>query len=246
MAAAAGWPHGRFAGARSAYWSIANRVSYFLDLHGPSFAVDSACSSSLAAIQLACESLRRGECNMAIAGGVNLILHPAHLVSLSSLNMLSGDDACKVFDDSADGFVPGEGVGAVLLKPLAAAEADGDRILGVIKGAFSNAGGKTAGYTVPESRRAGRAGRPGRTASRGGPAHDHLRRGARHGHRAGGPHRDGEPDQGVPATGPLARRRCAVGSVKANIGHLEGAAGIAGLTKVLLQITTASWPPART
>ena len=67
-AAAAGWPHGRFAGAHSAYWSIANRVSYFLDLHGPSFAVDSACSSSLTAIQLACESLRRGECSMAIAG----------------------------------------------------------------------------------------------------------------------------------------------------------------------------------
>ena len=86
---------------------------------------------------------------MAIAGGVNVILHPAHFVALSSLNMLSADGRCKVFDARADGFVPGEGVGAVLLKPLARAVAHGDRIWGVIKAGFANAGGKTGGYTVP-------------------------------------------------------------------------------------------------
>ena len=147
--AATGWGSGTLSGAHSAYWSIANRVSYVLDLHGPSFAVDSACSSSLLAVHLASESIRRGECAIAIAGGVNVILHPAHFASLGALNMLSADGRCKVFDAAADGFVPGEGVGAVLLKPLAAAEADGDQIWAVIRGSLANAGGKTGGYTVP-------------------------------------------------------------------------------------------------
>ncbi|GAA4092688.1 hypothetical protein GCM10022248_73920 [Nonomuraea soli] len=232
MAAAAGWPQGRFAGAHSAYWSIANRVSYFFDLQGPSFAVDSACSSSLTAVQLACESLRRGECRLAIAGGVNLILHPAHYVSLCSLNMLSGDDACKVFDESADGFVPGEGVGAVLLKPLADAEADGDVIHGVIKGAFANAGGKTAGYTVPNPN--AQAELVTQAMERAGVDPRTVTYVEAHGTGTA----LGDPIEIASLTKAFrgAPERCAVGSVKANIGHLEGAAGIAGLTKVLLQM----------
>ncbi|MGW2157707.1 SDR family NAD(P)-dependent oxidoreductase [Nonomuraea sp. NPDC001699] len=243
MAAAEGWPDGRYAGAHSAYWSIANRVSYFFDLRGPSLAVDSACSSSLTALQLACESLRRGECAQAIAGGVNLILHPAHFVALCSLNMLAADGACKVFDEAADGFVPGEGVGAVLLKPLADAEADGDRIYGVIKGAFANAGGKTAGYTVPNpsaqadlvSEAVRRAGLDPRTISYveahgtgtalGDPIEIASLTRAFTSHAPRNEAGSGDGD-GVDRL---------VGSVKANIGHLEGAAGIAGLTKVLLQ-----------
>ncbi|MFC4534168.1 SDR family NAD(P)-dependent oxidoreductase [Sphaerisporangium dianthi] len=235
MAAAEGWPEGRFAGAHSAYWSIANRVSYVLDLRGPSFAVDSACSSSLTAIQLACESLRRGECAMAIAGGVNLILHPAHHVSLCSMNMLSGGDACRVFDESADGFVPGEGVGAVLLKPLARAVADGDRIHGVIKGAFANAGGKTAGYTVPNPN--AQADLVAQAIRRSGvdPATISYVEAHGTGTALGDPIEIASLTKAFRATA-NAPDRCAVGSVKANIGHLEGAAGIAGLTKVLLQM----------
>ncbi|MFI9594971.1 SDR family NAD(P)-dependent oxidoreductase [Nonomuraea sp. NPDC052265] len=237
MAAAEGWPDGRYAGAHSAYWSIANRVSYFFDLRGPSLAVDSACSSSLTAVQLACESLRRGECAQAVAGGVNLILHPAHFVALCSLNMLAADGACKVFDEAADGFVPGEGVGAVLLKPLADAEADGDRIYGVIKGAFANAGGKTAGYTVPNpgaqadlvSEAVRRAGLDPRTISYV-EAHGT-------GTALGDPIEIASLTRAFALQGAVDGDRVdrMVGSVKANIGHLEGAAGIAGLTKVLLQ-----------
>ncbi|MFD5082182.1 beta-ketoacyl synthase N-terminal-like domain-containing protein [Kitasatospora sp. NPDC058406] len=232
---ATGWPSGRLTGANSAPWSVANRVSYFFDLNGPSFAVDSACSSSLTAIHLACESLRRGECRTAVAGGVNLLLHPAHLVGLSGSGMLSSDEACKVFDEAADGFVPGEGVGAVLLKPLAAAVADGDHVWGVIKGSALNTAGRTSGYTVPDPAR--QSDLVGLAAARAGVEPHTLSYVEAHGTgtalgdpleiaglaRALAPGRDaGEP--------------CAVGSVKANIGHLEGAAGVAGLTKVLLQL----------
>jgi acyl transferase domain-containing protein/enoyl-CoA hydratase/carnithine racemase/acyl carrier protein/SAM-dependent methyltransferase len=235
LAAATGWPRGDLAAARCAYWSIANRVSYFFDLQGPSFAVDSACSSSLTAVHLACESIRRGECRMAIAGGVNVILHPAHLVSLCAMNMLSGDGECRVFDERADGFVPGEGVGAVLLKPLAAAEADGDRIWGVIKGGFANAGGKTGGYTVPNP--SAQATLVERALERSGVDPRTITYVEAHGTGTS----LGDPIEIAGLSRAFGERgsrggRCAVGSVKANIGHLEGAAGIAGLTKVLLQM----------
>jgi acyl transferase domain-containing protein/acyl carrier protein len=232
---AAEWPAGKLTGANSAPWSIANRVSYVFDFHGPSFAVDSACSASLLAVHLACESLRRGECEAAIAGGVNLILHPAHLVGLSATGMLASGDACRVFDATADGYVPGEGVGAVLLKPLAVALADNDHVWGVIKGGAVNTAGRTSGFTVPDPavqadlvttalRRAGLSARDisfveahGTGTELGDPI------------ETAGLARALEP--GRPEDQP-----CAVGSVKANIGHLEGAAGIAGLTKVLLQM----------
>ncbi|WP_308258573.1 SDR family NAD(P)-dependent oxidoreductase [Saccharothrix obliqua] len=231
IAAATGWPRGRFTDGHSSYWSIANRVSYALDLTGPSFAVDSACSSSLTAVHLACESIRRGECSMAIAGGVNLVLHPAHLIALSSMTMLAGDGACKVFDERADGFVPGEGVGAVLLKPLADALRDGDHIRAVIEGTALNAGGKTGGYTVPNP--TAQAELVTRALASAGVEPGGV--GYIEAHGTGTALGDPIEIAGLAkALGDDAR--CAVGSVKANIGHLEGAAGIAGLTKVLLQL----------
>ena len=230
---AAEWHLGKLVGANSAPWSIANRVSYVFDFHGPSFAVDSACSSSLTAIHLACESLRRGECAAAVAGGVNLILHPAHLVGLSAAGMLSSDAACKVFDAAADGFIPGEGVGAVLLKPLAAALADGDRVWGVIKGGALNTAGRTSGFTVPDPavqsdlvttalRRAGLE-----------PADISYVEAHGTGTALGDPLEIAGLVRSL-ESGRAESRPCAVGSLKANIGHLEGAAGIAGLTKLLL------------
>lgn len=231
--AAAQWARGRLAGAHSAYWSVANRVSYTFDLQGPSFAVDSACSSSLTAVHLAVESLRRGECRTAIAGGVNLILHPAHLVALSSLNMLAADGACKVFDERADGYVPGEGIGAVLLKPLADAVADGDDIWGVIKGSAVNSGGRTGGYTVPNPQAQARliadavedCGIDPRTL------------GYIEAHGTGTALGDPIEIAGLRrAFGERPPRDCAIGSVKASVGHLEGAAGVAGLIKALLQL----------
>ncbi|MYV54176.1 SDR family NAD(P)-dependent oxidoreductase, partial [Streptomyces sp. SID3212] len=242
LAAASGWNRGEFGAAHSAYWSVANRASYVFDLTGPSFAVDSACSSSLTAVHLACESLRRGECRMAVAGGVNLILHPAHLVALAGRGMLASGDACRTFDAGADGYVPGEGVGAVLLKPLAEAKADGDRIWAVIKASRSNAGGKTSGYTVPNPN--AQAALVARTLEEAGV--DPRTIGYVEAHGTGTAL--GDPIEVVALThafgsGSDAAHRAdwdgppvTIGSVKANIGHLEGAAGIAGLTKVLLQL----------
>ncbi|MFJ2773105.1 amino acid adenylation domain-containing protein [Streptomyces sp. NPDC087300] len=233
--------------ARSAHWSIANRVSYVLDLRGPSLTVDSACSASLTAIHLACESLRRGECGTAVAGGVNLILHPMHLRMLADRQMISRGDRCRSFGAHADGFVDGEGVGTVLLKPLSAAEADGDRVYAVLKGSAINAGGRTSGYTVPNPSAQAeviaaalrRADVDPRTVTyveahgTGTPLGDPIEiAGLREAFRTGP-----AAASGATAAG------CAIGSLKSNIGHLESAAGIAGLTKVLMQLKHGVLPP---
>ena len=118
------------------------RLSYLLGLQGPSLAVDTACSSSLVALHLACQSLRSGECRLALAGGVNLILSPETSITASKARMLAPDGRCKTFDARADGFVRGEGCGVVVLKRLGDAQADGDRILAVIRGTAVNQDGK--------------------------------------------------------------------------------------------------------
>ena len=224
------------------FYSIANLVSYHFNFHGPSLAVDSACSASLTAIHLAVESIATGTSDLAIAGGVNLIVHPIHYQGLSAATMLSAGDACRPFGAGADGFVAGEGVGAVLLKPLHKAVADHDQVYGVIKGSMINAGGKTNGYTVPNPMAQARlvadalqrAHVPARSISYleahgtgtalGDPIEvSGLTRAFR------------EVDQQDATHGPD-RQFCAIGSVKSNIGHGESAAGIAGLTKVLLQL----------
>src|SRR3954453_2219367 len=123
----------------------ANRISYHLDLRGPSLAIDTACSSSLTAIHLACRSLRDRECSMALVGGVNLILSPDLSPALSNAQMLSPTGRCRTFDASADGYVRGEGCGVVVLKPVAAAIQDRDRILAVIRGSATNQDGKSNG-----------------------------------------------------------------------------------------------------
>ncbi|WP_414640714.1 SDR family NAD(P)-dependent oxidoreductase [Archangium sp.] len=223
---------GHYTRADSNFWSVANRVSFALDLKGPSLAVDTACSSSLTAIHLACEAIRRGECRAAIAGGVNLILHPRQYQRLSELRMLAGDERCKAFGANADGFVDGEGVAAVLLRPLDEALRDGDRIEGVILGSALNAGGKTGGFMVPS---------PGAQA-------DVVRRAFEHAgiepstisyieaHGTGTHLGDPIEIRGLELAFQGAVSRCPVGSVKSNIGHLESAAGVSSLIKVLQQL----------
>ncbi|MCB1033608.1 MAG: beta-ketoacyl synthase, partial [Acidobacteria bacterium] len=130
-------------------YDVANRVSYFFDFHGPSMTVDTACSSSLTAIHLAIQSLRRGECEVALAGGVSLTLHPYRVVQFCSKGMLLAGSHEQPFGSGTGGFVDAEGVAAVLLKPLEKAVADGDHIYGVIRGSAINSGGRTGGYTVP-------------------------------------------------------------------------------------------------
>lgn len=216
-------------------FSVANRISYFMNLKGPSFVVDTACSSSLAAIHLACESLLQRECKMALAGGVNLSLHPAKYHFLGSYGFLSPEGKCASFAADGSGYVPGEGVGAVLLKPLSSAIADRDYIYGVIKSTAMNHGGKTSGYTVPNPN-----------------AHAELIKQALHkanidprtisyieAHGTGTSLGDPIEIRGLQEAFEnftQDKQFCAVGSVKSNIGHLESAAGISQLAKVLLQL----------
>ncbi|MBB2964259.1 SDR family NAD(P)-dependent oxidoreductase [Methylobacterium sp. R2-1] len=213
-------------------WSSANRVSYFLNLSGPSVAVDTACSSSLVALHLAVESVAAGECTAAIAGGVNLYLHPAKYVQLCQYQMLSPTGRCHSFGADADGFVPGEGVAAVVLRPLRDALQNGDRILGVIRGTAVNHSGRTNGYTVPGA--ASQAALIRKALDRAALRPDSIGYIEAHGTgtKLGDPIEitgicDALGDSGQP---------CAIGSLKSNIGHLESAAGIAGIVKVLLQL----------
>jgi acyl transferase domain-containing protein/acyl carrier protein len=221
---------------------IANRVSYVLGLQGPSMSIDTACSSSLVAVHLACESLQRGESTVAIAGGVNLILSASTMVALSQFGALSPDGRSKAFDARADGFGRGEGAGAVLLKPLSRALADGDRVYCVILGSAVNNDGESNGLTAPNPRAQeavlrdayARAGRDVRdvhyveTHGTGTPLGDPIEA------RALGT----LLCAGRPPEDPLL-----LGAVKTNIGHLEAAAGIAGLMKLALSIHHRLIPP---
>ncbi len=221
--------------AQPSHYSIANRVSYVFDFRGASMAVDTACSSSLTAIHVALESLYADTLGCAIVGGVNLVVDPVHFLELSELTMLSAGDRCRAFGAQADGFVDAEGVGAIVLKPLHRAQADGDRIHGVIKGSAVNAGGRTNGYTVPNP--LAQSSVVAQALARAGVPADHLSCIEAHGtgtalgdpiEIAGLTRAFGDAGEGRPF--------CAIGSVKSNIGHCESAAGIAGVTKVLLQM----------
>ncbi|MFF3744349.1 SDR family NAD(P)-dependent oxidoreductase [Streptomyces kronopolitis] len=222
------------------YASIANRVSYFFDFHGPSLAVDTMCSSSLTAIHLACEALAAGQADYALAGGVNLAPHPRKYRQLAAGGFTGESGRCRSFAADGDGMVPGEGVGAVLLKPLAAAERDGDRILGVILGSSVNHGGKTGGFAVPSPGAQGEViAQALRTA--GVPA-DGISYVEAHGTGT----QLGDPAEVaglVRAFGDLPAGSVALGSVKSSVGHLESAAGIAALTKVLLQMKARELAP---
>jgi polyketide synthase PksL len=226
---------GNFVSPSAMPWSIANRVSYFFDFNGPSLPVDTACSSSLVAIQLACESLRNRESQVAIAGGVNLYLHPAKYQSLCQRRMLSQDGVCHSYGAGDDGFVPGEGVGSLVLKPLSQAVADGDHIYAVIRsGAFDHAG-RSNGYSAPNPNAQARL--ISHTLEKAGIHPDTI--GYVEGHGTGTQLGDSLE---IAALTKAFREKtdrnqfCAIGCVKANVGHSESAAGMAGLAKVLRQM----------
>lgn len=217
------------------YAQIANRVSYYCNFHGPSMAVDTVCSSSLTAVHLAIESIRNGECEAALAGGVNLSLHPAKYISYGSVGMHSSDGYCHTFGKGGDGYVSGEGVGTVLLKPLRKAEQDGDRIYAVIKGSAINHVGKVSGITVPSPVAQAdvieacleKTGIDPRTIS------------YVEAHGTGTSLGDPIEVQGLVkafSRNTQDKQFCSIGSVKSNIGHAEAAAGISGLTKTVLQL----------
>jgi acyl transferase domain-containing protein/NADPH:quinone reductase-like Zn-dependent oxidoreductase/NAD(P)-dependent dehydrogenase (short-subunit alcohol dehydrogenase family)/SAM-dependent methyltransferase len=216
--------------------SIASgRLSYILGLQGPSITVDTACSSSLVALHLGCQSLRSGECAMTLVAGVNLILSPENTITYCKCSMMAADGRCKTFDDSADGFVQGEGCGVVVLKRLTAAVADGNRILAVIRGTAVNQDGPSSGLTAPHG--------PSQVAvirealANSGVNPSEVQYVEAHGTGTS----LGDPIE-VQAIGAALRKGRApdqpvlIGSVKTNIGHLEAAAGIAGLIKVVLAL----------
>ncbi len=226
----------------TSFSSTANRVSYFLDISGPSMPVDTMCSSSLTAIHEACEHILRDECEMAFAGGVNLYLHPRTYELLCSQNMLSTDGRCRSFGTGGDGYVPGEGAGAVLLKRLSDAERDGDPIHGVILASQVNHGGRTHGYTVPNPNAQAALIRASiEAAGIDAQAISYIET-----HGTGTELGDPIEITGLEhafETAAGSDFRCRIGAVKSNIGHLEAASGIAGLTKILLQMRHAQLVP---
>lgn len=217
------------------YASIANRVSYALNLHGPSMAIDTMCSSSLTAVHLACQDLKMGHTDMAFAGGVNLSIHPNKYNLLSKGQFISSNGKCESFGVGGEGYVPSEGVGIVLLKRLADAERDGDHIYGVIKSSAINHGGKTNGYSVPNPKAQQMVIRRALAEAEIDPRAIGYIEAHGTGTKLGDP---------IELTGLnkafdkyfAADQVCWLGSSKSNIGHSEAAAGIAGMTKVLLQM----------
>lgn len=226
---------GHRASSNSFLWSIANRVSYWMNLSGPSMTVDTACSSSLTALHLACEAIGRGDCVAALVGGVNLDLHQAKFDINSSGGALSPDGVCRSFGKGANGYVAGEGIGALLLKPLDRAEQDGDHVYGVIRAAVVNHGGRTSGYFVPNP--AAQASVVQAALSAAGVSARSI--GYVEAHGTGTELGDPIEITGLTAAfggADVERQTCAIGSIKTNIGHLEAAAGVVGITKVLLQM----------
>ncbi|MBD2522076.1 type I polyketide synthase [Nostoc sp. FACHB-133] len=231
-----------YQGTGSAFSAMVGRLSFVLGLQGPCVALDTACSSSLVSVHLACQSLRNGECELALAGGVNLILTPEANIMFSKARMMAADGRCKTFDAAANGYVRGEGCGIVVLKRLSQAQAQGDRILAVIRACAVNQDGRSSGLTVPN-----------------GIAQENLIRQAIanakvqpqqvsyvEAHGTGTSLGDPIEVEAIAAT--LAKehttdRPLAIGSVKTNIGHLESAAGVAGLMKVVLALQHQQIPP---
>jgi acyl transferase domain-containing protein/acyl carrier protein len=220
----------------------AGRLSYVLGWNGPSLCVDTACSSSLVAVHLACQSLRTGECDVALAGGANCILSPVLSVSLSRAHMLAGDGRCKTFDAAADGYGRAEGCGILVLKRLIDAVADNDRILALIRGSAVNHDGRSSGLTVPNGSAQQAVIRTalenaGATPSQVGYVEAHGT-----GTALGDPIEIGAL-AGVFGTVRDSSAPLFVGSIKTNLGHLEAAAGVAGLIKVVLALQHRRIPP---
>ncbi|KOV10754.1 hypothetical protein ADK60_37065 [Streptomyces sp. XY431] len=214
---------------------IANRVSYALGLSGPSLTVDAAQASSLVAIRLACESLARGESDLAIAGGVNLQAVPESTSAAELFGALSPDGRCFTFDSRANGFVRGEGGGVVVLKPLSRALADGDPVLAVIRGSAVNNDGATPGLTVPDAGAQEEVVRAACRAAGVAPASVQYVELHGTGTEVGDPI-EAEALGASLGGGRVPASALAVGSVKTNVGHLEGAAGVVGLIKTVLSI----------
>ncbi|HEY3885118.1 MAG TPA: beta-ketoacyl synthase N-terminal-like domain-containing protein, partial [Vicinamibacterales bacterium] len=220
----------------------ANRISYLFDFHGPSIAVDTACSASLVAAHLACQSLWAGESTIALVGGVNALLLPVGTIGLSKAGAMARDGRCKVFDARADGYVRSEGAGVVVLKPLSRALADRDAIYGSILGTAVNANGRTNGLMAPNGRAQEAVIREAWQQANVSPGLADYVEAHGTGTQLGDPI-EAKALGAVFGSTRESGRTCVLGSVKANVGHLEAAAGIAGLIKVALMLRHGAIPP---
>lgn len=220
---------------QSSSWSVANRISFFLDLHGPSISIDTACSSSLTAIHMACDALRLGKISTALVGGVSLNIDPLRNNNLHMTNMLSKDKRCHSFGEGGDGYVPGEGVIAIMLKPLTKAQQDNDNIEAVILASGLNHGGRTHGYTVPSPTAQASLIAETLNSAKIDPATISYFEAHGTGTALGDPIEISGAIRGFSTAASVATASVAIGSIKTNIGHLEPAAGLAGLSKIILQ-----------
>ena len=236
----AGWPDA-YSNIGVSFSIAANRLSYVFDLHGPSQAIDTACSSSMVAIHQACQAISRGECDSALAGGVSVLCDIRPWLGFSRASMLSPDGRCKSFDESGNGYVRSEGGGLLLLKPLAAAERDNDDIRAVIRATGANSDGRTMGLAMPNGD--AQASLLEDMYSSAGISPEDVFYVEAHGTGTA----VGDPIECSALGRVLGEPRadgseCLIGSVKSNIGHLEPASGIAGLTKVLLSLEKRELP----
>lgn len=218
-----------------------NRISYFFDLRGPSFTLDTGCSSSLVALHQAILSLRNGEATQCFVGGVNLLLDPQRFVYQSKLNMWSAEGRCFSFDSRADGYGRGEGCTGVVLKPLSDALRDGDNVRAMIRGSAVTQDGKTPGISAPSAAAQVDAIRRAYRQLRTEPEADYVEA-----HGTGT--KIGDPIETAAIAEAFTLRRMQgenmpMGSVKANIGHTEAAAGLAGLIKAVLMLENGVIPP---
>lgn len=221
---------------------IANRVSHLLDLRGPSVALDAACAASLVAVHQACQMLRAGETSLALAGGVSALIGPGLTRVLDEAGATAPDGRCKTFDAAADGYGRGEGAGVVVLKRLADAQRDGDRILAVVRGGATAQDGRTVGIMSPNGTAQADMFRLACRMSGVDPAHVGYVEAHGTGTPTGDPTEVGALAQ-VYGAGRAEADRCRIGSVKPNIGHLEGGAGVMGLIKTVLALHHEAIPP---
>jgi acyl transferase domain-containing protein/SAM-dependent methyltransferase len=226
----------------NAFSVAAGRLSYFLGVHGPAVSVDTACSSSLVALHLACQGLRQRECDRALVGGVNLILTPEMNIAFSKGRMMAPDGRCKTFDAAADGYVRGEGCCVLVLRRLADALADGDRVLAVVRGTAMNQDGRSGGLTAPSGPAQEAVIRAALEAAGVAPAAVGYVEAHGTGTSLGDPIEVGALVAALCA-GRDRARPLLVGSVKTNLGHLEAAAGLAGVAKVVAALRRREVPP---
>jgi acyl transferase domain-containing protein/acyl carrier protein len=231
-----------YAGTGNALSIAANRISYLFDFRGPSLAIDTACSSSLVAVHLACSSLRNGESTLALAGGVNLILSPAIAINFTKAGAMAPDGRCKAFDARANGYVRSEGAGVVVLKPLTKAVADGDPIYAVIRGSAVNQDGRSNGLMAPNPLAQEAVLREAYRQAAVSPGDVQYIEAHGTGTFLGDPIEAKALGTVLGVERPPGRP-CGLGSVKTNLGHLEAAAGIAGLIKVALALRHREIPP---